>query len=496
MRWSARGPRSSTGRALCPRPRLRGRTASDRPAEQTKAFLAYARKDRLFVLFRLIATRGLRRGEGVGLRKPDVNYSTGQIGIHWQITQLGWEPIQGAPKTDASDREIAVDAETMLLLKEHDKRQRRERLAAGEDWIESGFVFTHEIGRPLHPQHVTDRFYGICYQAGLPPIRLHDLRHGAATAMLAAGVDIKIVQETLGHTSSAFTRDTYTSIYPEAAAAAAEATAAFLTGSPAPAPRPVPPGRRIPRRSILGNNVDHRARVEDRAHQGRTIPAGGVMSLPPPAAPYTLVVHGNLGFGWMRPPSGDAAMLRSRSAIRAPSGVDTSRRRGVSGAGGPAQRLPHANGVMHVLNGVRGGSRHHQGDLPGAPMRRDRYPRSDQIGMVKATQSHRRLLDGCSSANGTLKHQATFSDIPETGISVWSDASGTLRKHPTQEPLALNQRVRGSSPWRRTTRKGRGCQGIPALFAVRTRRSPRSPRPGRSGRSAAPPAAPPGSAPG
>jgi hypothetical protein len=162
-------------------------------------------------------------------------------------TQLGWEPIQGAPKTDASDREIAVDAETMTLLKEHDKRQKRERLAAGEDWIESGFVFTDEIGRPLHPQHVTDRFYGICYQAGLPPIRLHDLRHGAATAMLAAGVDIKIVQETLGHTSSAFTRDTYTSIYPEAAAAAAEATAAFLTGSPAPAPRPVPPGRRIPR---------------------------------------------------------------------------------------------------------------------------------------------------------------------------------------------------------------------------------------------------------
>ncbi|TDE34412.1 hypothetical protein E1295_37115 [Nonomuraea mesophila] len=53
---------------------------------------------------------------------------------------------------------------------------------------------------------------------------------------LAAGVDIKIVQETLGHTSSAFTRDTYTSISPEAAAAAAEATAAFLTGSPAPSP--------------------------------------------------------------------------------------------------------------------------------------------------------------------------------------------------------------------------------------------------------------------
>lgn len=215
--------------------------------EQTNAFLAYARRDRLFALYRLIAVRGLRRGEGVGLRWADVIFETSRIGIHWQITQLGWDPIQGTPKTDASDREIAVDAETMAILKEHKKRQARERLAAGEDWKESGFAFTDEIGRPLHPQQVTDRFYWMCYQAGLPPIRLHDLRHGAATAMLAAGVDIKIVQETLGHTSSAFTRDTYTSVYPEAAAAAAEATAAFLTASPVPAPRPVPPVRRTTR---------------------------------------------------------------------------------------------------------------------------------------------------------------------------------------------------------------------------------------------------------
>ncbi|MEU6784621.1 tyrosine-type recombinase/integrase [Nonomuraea angiospora] len=210
-------------------------------SEQTSAFLAYARRDRLFALYRLIAVRGLRRGEGVGLRWPDVIFATSRIGIHWQITQLGWTPIQGSPKTDASDREIAVDAETMALLKEHRKRQARERLATGEDWVDSNFVFTDEIGRPLHPQHVTDRFYWLCYQAGLPPIRLHDLRHGAATAMLAAGVDIKIVQETLGHTSSAFTRDTYTSVYPEAAAAAAEATAALLTSHPHPEPSPVPP---------------------------------------------------------------------------------------------------------------------------------------------------------------------------------------------------------------------------------------------------------------
>ncbi|MFI7227437.1 tyrosine-type recombinase/integrase [Nonomuraea angiospora] len=70
----------------------------------------------------------------------------------------------------------------------------------------------------------------LAYLAGLPPIWLHDLRHGAASLMLAAGVEMKVVQETLGHTSSAFTADTYTSVYPQVATAAAEKTAAMLFG--------------------------------------------------------------------------------------------------------------------------------------------------------------------------------------------------------------------------------------------------------------------------
>ncbi|MGW2157566.1 tyrosine-type recombinase/integrase [Nonomuraea sp. NPDC001699] len=80
----------------------------------------------------------------------------------------------------------------------------------------------------MHPQQVSDQFYLLAFQAGLPPVRLHDLRHGAASIMLAAGVDLKVVQETLGHVSSTFTRDTYTSVYPEVARAAAESTAALI----------------------------------------------------------------------------------------------------------------------------------------------------------------------------------------------------------------------------------------------------------------------------
>jgi integrase len=133
--------------------------------------------------------------------------------VHWQITQLGWETIQGKPKTEASDRVIALDTDTVAVLRAHRRAQAAERLAAGEAWVDSGFVFTDEIGQPLHPQHVSDHFYRLAYETGLPPVRLHDLRHGAASLMLAAGVDLKVVQETLGHVSSTFTRDTYTSVY-------------------------------------------------------------------------------------------------------------------------------------------------------------------------------------------------------------------------------------------------------------------------------------------
>jgi site-specific recombinase XerD len=80
----------------------------------------------------------------------------------------------------------------------------------------------------LHPAAVTEMFERLALAAGLLPVRLHDLRHGAAPYTLAAGLDIKLVQEMLGHSTSTLTRDVYTSVLPEVARAAAEATAAMI----------------------------------------------------------------------------------------------------------------------------------------------------------------------------------------------------------------------------------------------------------------------------
>jgi len=101
-------------------------------------------------------------------------------------------------------------------------------MAWGSAWTDIGLVFTCEDGQPLRPGHVSEHFALLARKADLPPIRFHDLRHGSATLSLAAGVDIKIVQEMLGHSMSAFTLDVYTSVVPEIAAAAAEAVAAIV----------------------------------------------------------------------------------------------------------------------------------------------------------------------------------------------------------------------------------------------------------------------------
>ncbi|SDJ18840.1 hypothetical protein [Nonomuraea jiangxiensis] len=92
------------------------------------------------------------------MRWKAVDLAAGTTGVHWQITHLGWEPVQGRPKTEASDRTIALDEDTISALRAPRKRQAAERPAAGEAWTNSGFVFTDEMGRPLHPQQVSDHF--------------------------------------------------------------------------------------------------------------------------------------------------------------------------------------------------------------------------------------------------------------------------------------------------------------------------------------------------
>ncbi|MGW4033108.1 tyrosine-type recombinase/integrase [Streptomyces sp. NPDC004838] len=111
---------------------------------------------------------------------------------------------------------IALDDDTASVLKRHRELQEAER----EDWGGLGrhrLILSQEDGSWRHPGKVTDLFERLVAASGLPPIRLHDLRHGAATLMLAADIDVKIVSDTFGHSDTRITRHNYQSVLPHVA---------------------------------------------------------------------------------------------------------------------------------------------------------------------------------------------------------------------------------------------------------------------------------------
>jgi len=196
--------------------------------ELTGRFLDHAVYDRLYPLFHLITFRGLRRGEACGARWTELGLNAGTLAVSLQLLQHGWATSLEAPKTEDSDAIIALDTATLAVLTLHRRHQDSDRVALGSAWPDTGLMFTKPDGQPLHPADVTDRFKQLADRADLPPIRLHDLRHGAATLALAAGTDMKVVQAMLRHSSITITADTYTSVLPEVARQAAEATARMI----------------------------------------------------------------------------------------------------------------------------------------------------------------------------------------------------------------------------------------------------------------------------
>ena len=140
------------------------------------------------------------------------------------------EARTGEPKTRAGRRNIALDPATVAALRSHRVQQAQHRLAFGGRWQDTGLVVTREDGSPASPQIFSKSFVAEARKAGLPRIRLHDLRHSWATAALGAGVPAKVVSERLGHANIAITLDTYSHVMPQMDQAAADTVAASIFG--------------------------------------------------------------------------------------------------------------------------------------------------------------------------------------------------------------------------------------------------------------------------
>lgn len=211
--------------------------------EQTGTFLDRIASHRLYVLWHLIAFRGLRRGEACGLRWVDIDLDNQYMSVATQLVQNGWVVHEAIPKTDSGNRLVALDGESVDHLRNQSWQQEKEREAWGSAWKDTGRVFTEPDGSLLHPAKVSLMFSREVEAAGLPPVRLHDLRHGAATLALAAGVDIKIVSEMLGHSDTHITRDIYQSVLDDLARDAAEAVVKLVPRQRAGQSKARPPRR-------------------------------------------------------------------------------------------------------------------------------------------------------------------------------------------------------------------------------------------------------------
>jgi integrase len=176
-------------------------------------------------------TTGMRRGEVVGLRWQDVDLDGRCLFIVQQITEVRGRSVVGTPKTRRGARVVPLDDGTVGRLRAHHEVQALERAAWDAGWHDSGLVFTREDGRSLRPEYVTRHFQKLADDAGLPVIRLHDLRHTNASIALAAGVDIKVVSDRLGHSTTAITADLYTHVNRNVGRAAADRIADVLAAA-------------------------------------------------------------------------------------------------------------------------------------------------------------------------------------------------------------------------------------------------------------------------
>ncbi|UWZ50181.1 site-specific integrase [Dactylosporangium matsuzakiense] len=176
---------------------------------------AAARDIVLYPIFQLMLDRALRRGEAVGLRDFEVELDDAHLTVSQQITSVGYVAVTKKVKSRAGDRVMPLGQATVADLREYVERREGWRQVCGDDWPDTGLFFVRPDGRAWHPETVSKRFDELVRMAGLPPIRLHDLRHCCATYMYAGGADIKEIQELLGHATVAMTSDIYTSVLME-----------------------------------------------------------------------------------------------------------------------------------------------------------------------------------------------------------------------------------------------------------------------------------------
>ncbi|HEV2952732.1 MAG TPA: site-specific integrase, partial [Candidatus Dormibacteraeota bacterium] len=180
---------------------------------ETQTFLAHADSDRFAALYVLAITTGMRQGELLGLHWRDIDLSARVLRVRGSLQRTKKGLGISEPKTSHSRRQVELAAIAVEALRDHQDRQQAERSRWPGAWADLDLVFPNEIGRPVEAGNLIRRsFWPILDRAGLRRIRFHDLRHTAATLLLAKSVHPKVVSEMLGHSRIGITLDLYSHV--------------------------------------------------------------------------------------------------------------------------------------------------------------------------------------------------------------------------------------------------------------------------------------------
>jgi integrase len=171
--------------------------------QQTAKFLSHVCDDAWYAAWRLVLVAGARRGEVAGVRWADIDLDHGLWVIATNRVEVSGRVYEKAPKA-RRPRLVYLDGTTLSILRAHHAQQVRDRLAWGSGWTDSGRVVTRADGSAVQPEALSRHWRQLVAASGLPPIRLHDGRHTAATlGAVWAGVDDATMRSRIGHTSAA-----------------------------------------------------------------------------------------------------------------------------------------------------------------------------------------------------------------------------------------------------------------------------------------------------
>ena len=194
-------------------------------AEAVK-FLDTARSHRLYALFYLAMSTGMRRGELLGLRWQDVR--PGTLHIRQSLTVVKNQIAISVPKTEKGKRRVAISPNVEETLEAHRQRQEAERQMLGNLWPDNDLVFRTEVGTPIHPRNLERTWYALQKNVDVPKVRLHDLRHLHASLAIRQGMDAKVLADRLGHSRASLTLDVYTHLFEEQRANSAVSLSVLL----------------------------------------------------------------------------------------------------------------------------------------------------------------------------------------------------------------------------------------------------------------------------